>query len=86
MPKPSPTPIAPDQVQPTRLLTEAEAADFLKCSRKALQKWRCVGTGPTYVKLNHHAVRYRMQDLLAWIETCVHVEAPAKPIRFAGWS
>lgn len=84
MPKTTSVPATAAQLPPSRLMTEAEAADFLSCSQKALQKWRCCGIGPSYVKLNR-AVRYRIQDLLAYIEASLHVEAPAKPTRFAGW-
>jgi hypothetical protein len=46
-------------------MTEAQAAEFLGCSVKALQKWRVEGGGPAFVKASA-LVRYRLRDLLAW--------------------
>ena len=51
------------------LLTEGEAAAFLKLTTRALQAWRYQGRGPRYVKISARAVRYRPEDLKAWIET-----------------
>lgn len=48
---------------PEALLTELEAADFLKISHRALQAWRVRGAGPAFVKVGR-LVRYRRADLL----------------------
>lgn len=48
------------------LLTEAEAAEALGFTRRALQNWRRVGGGPPFVKVSHSAIRYRPADLEAW--------------------
>ncbi len=54
--------------QPTPpLLTEGEAATYLRFTRRALQAWRCQGRGPRYVKISARAVRYRLEDLEQWI-------------------
>lgn len=56
-----------------RLLTERETAQFLNVSRSYLAQSRCYGSrtgqtpGPPYFKLGN-AVRYRADDLLAWLE------------------
>ncbi len=50
------------------LLTEAEAAEYLKLTCRALQAWRYKGRGPQYVKISSRAVRYRLEDLEGWIE------------------
>jgi predicted DNA-binding transcriptional regulator AlpA len=47
-------------------LDTAAAADFVGLSKSALEKLRCFGTGPKYLKLNR-AVRYRVSDLEAWL-------------------
>lgn len=48
------------------LLTEAQAADYLKLSIRTLQAWRVRGAGPLFVKVGR-AIRYRRHDLLTWI-------------------
>ena len=47
------------------LLTEAEAADFLRFSPVTLSRYRYTGDGPAYCKLGG-AIRYYRADLLAW--------------------
>ena len=49
------------------LLREAEAARRLGTSVRTLQKWRCNGKGPRFVRLSR-AVRYDPADLDAWLE------------------
>ncbi|WP_368344807.1 helix-turn-helix transcriptional regulator [Pelagovum sp. HNIBRBA483] len=51
-----------------RLLNEADAADILCYSVRALQNWRYRGGGPRFVKVSARSVRYRYSDLIAWIE------------------
>ncbi len=51
-----------------RLITEREAAEFLGYSQKALQKWRCEGGGPRFVRVSRRSIRYRRRDLIAWAE------------------
>ncbi|NBN77300.1 helix-turn-helix domain-containing protein [Microvirga tunisiensis] len=48
---------------PSALLTEAQAAEFLHVSRRSLQAWRVRGGGPRFVKVGK-LVRYRRADLL----------------------
>jgi len=47
------------------LLTESEAADFLRFSPVTLSRYRYTGDGPAYCKLGG-AIRYYRADLLAW--------------------
>ncbi|MEM7305031.1 MAG: helix-turn-helix domain-containing protein [Planctomycetota bacterium] len=49
------------------LLTPKEAAVFLHISEAQLKGYRMEGTGPRYVRINARVIRYRMRDLLAWI-------------------
>ncbi len=51
-----------------RLMTEAEAAEILCYSVRALQNWRVRGGGPKFIKVSSRSVRYRRRDLLAWID------------------
>jgi len=47
---------------PIALLTVDQAAIYLGLARSTLNKWRCHGGGPTFIKMGR-AVRYRQQDL-----------------------
>jgi excisionase family DNA binding protein len=51
----------------SELLTVAEAAKRLKLSESHLHKLRARGGSPEYVRLGR-AVRYRPEDLDAWVE------------------
>jgi Helix-turn-helix domain len=51
---------------PPVLLTVSEVAALLRCSISSLNKWRCLGGGPTFVKVGAR-VRYRLPDIAAWI-------------------
>jgi len=53
---------------PDRLVNEREAADVLCYSVRALQNWRHRGGGPKFVKVSARSVRYRVRDLLDWID------------------
>ncbi len=61
-----------------RLLTEREAADFLSTPARTLGYWRAVRKGPAFIKLNQRRVRYRLDDLEAFI-----AERRVEPIQTA---
>ena len=48
--------------------TTREAAVYLGLAVSTLNKWRCYGTGPKYLKLGR-AVRYTKDELDIFIET-----------------
>lgn len=50
----------------TNLLNETRAAEYLGLSVRTLQAWRVRGGGPIFIKAGR-AVRYRPDDLNAWI-------------------
>jgi predicted DNA-binding transcriptional regulator AlpA len=50
----------------TLLLTQREAASFLRFSERTLERLRLTGKGPRYVKTRRR-VLYREADLEAWI-------------------
>lgn len=52
---------------PPLLLNVREAAARLGLSKSTLDKMRCAGKGPRYVKSTDRAVRYDPDDLDAWI-------------------
>ncbi len=49
-------------------LNTKEAAEALGLSPITLRKWRCLGKGPGYLRLNPRLIRYRRADLEAWLE------------------
>lgn len=66
---PTSTASTPIPFQP--LLTTAQAAALLGLSPRTLGGLRLRGGGPRYVRLSARAVRYRREDLAAWIEAGV---------------
>ena len=48
------------------VFTVPEAAAYLGLAVSTLNKWRCIGGGPEFLKLGK-AVRYRVADLDGWI-------------------
>lgn len=80
----STSPLPSPPAQGFRLLREREAAEYLGFSPRSLQNWRLRGGGPRYIKISPRAVRYREEDLLAWLAPCVRTStsasgAPAAP-------
>ncbi len=59
-----------------RIITEREAAKLAGWSCDALIKWRREGRGPQYIRVGR-SIRYRLSDLLDWIEehTVKHVSS-----------
>jgi predicted DNA-binding transcriptional regulator AlpA len=54
-----------------RLLREKAAADLLGVKIRTMQDWRFRGGGPPFIKLSGRAVRYRVNDLLQWVDSKV---------------
>ena len=48
------------------LLTEQELAERWRMSIRTLQGWRYRKTGPKFIKIRGQAVRYPMDDVLAY--------------------
>jgi len=53
------------------MLTVHEAADYLRLSTRPLERLRCSGFGPKFVKCGDRAIRYRQSDLEEWIASRV---------------
>ena len=51
-----------------RLLNERETSQLLGCSVAALRKWRLLGKGPVYVKVER-LVRYSNADLETFLSS-----------------
>jgi excisionase family DNA binding protein len=52
------------------MLTTHEAADYLRLSRRTLERLRVSGLGPKFVKCGR-SIRYREVDLREWIASRV---------------
>jgi len=46
-----------------RLMTTAEAAEYLGVSESLLHQWRGKGVGPRFTKMGPRMVRYQQSDL-----------------------
>ena len=53
-------------IKPITVMTVGQAAEYLGLAVSTLNKWRCHGGGPVYIKMGR-AVRYRVKDLEAFI-------------------
>lgn len=51
-----------------RLIGVRELSEMLKVSVVTLSKWRIDGSGPKFIGVNKRCVRYRVGDVLDWIE------------------
>ncbi len=51
------------------LLNTDEAAAYLRCSQSYLNKLRCSGGGPDFVRLGLRKIVYRRADLDFWIRS-----------------
>lgn len=50
------------------LITEEDAAQFLRHDIRTIQRWRYEGGGPIFVRVSRNSVRYRRRDLISWTE------------------
>ena len=53
------------------LMDEGRTAEILDVTTKCLQAWRSRGEGPKFIKIGR-LVKYRMDDLLEYINNRVH--------------
>ena len=49
------------------LLTQREAASVLRLSERTLERLRCSGLGPKFIRLDQKSVRYQQSALDEWI-------------------
>jgi hypothetical protein len=57
---------------PEMLLHTRETAEWLSVSIQWLEIGRCRGYGPPYRKLGSKIIRYRVGDVLKWLEERSH--------------
>jgi predicted DNA-binding transcriptional regulator AlpA len=60
------------------LLNQREAAAVLRLSERTIERMRVQGNGPRFVRLNHRSIRYRQQDLDAYVAACVRASTSEK--------
>jgi predicted DNA-binding transcriptional regulator AlpA len=53
------------------LLTQRHAASVLALSTRTLERLRCTGEGPKFVRLSRGRIAYREEDLAAWLASRV---------------
>jgi excisionase family DNA binding protein len=54
----------------THILNTTEAAGYVRLGKATLERFRLTGEGPSFIRLGG-AVRYRLSDLDAWMESRV---------------
>lgn len=54
-------------IQP-KYLTPEQHAELRQCSMKTLERERCDGTGPTYIR-SRGRVLYDIEDVQAWLDS-----------------
>jgi predicted DNA-binding transcriptional regulator AlpA len=60
--------------RPTQILSTDEVAAFLGISRDALELRRRRGSGPPFVRVSPRMIRYRVEDVEAWL--AARIEQP----------
>lgn len=51
-----------------RILRTVEAAEYVGLAPSTLEKLRCKGEGPTFIRLGGKAVGYDLEDLNRWLD------------------
>jgi excisionase family DNA binding protein len=62
-----------------RLLTTADLAELLGMTRTAIYNMRHRGGGPRWIRIDKRSVRYRPEDVDAWLEERVAAAASQAP-------
>jgi predicted DNA-binding transcriptional regulator AlpA len=56
--------------RPLQLLNEHAVAELLGVSVATVRRWRLLSQGPKFIRVGAASVRYRPEDLAAYIERC----------------
>lgn len=51
-----------------KLIKSSEAAELLGLHEQSIRRWRMEGKGPGFIKLDSGGVRYRLRDVLDYLE------------------
>jgi predicted DNA-binding transcriptional regulator AlpA len=68
-----------ERTQPRRLLTTGDLAELLGMTRTAIYNMRSRGGGPRWIRIEARSVRYRPEDVEAWLEECAAATAAQAP-------
>jgi hypothetical protein len=60
-------PVSQSDQPSAELITPAKAADLLSVTPKVLERWRGSGDGPAFVRLTSKTIRYRAEDIEAFV-------------------
>ena len=52
-----------------QILNTRDAAQYLGLSQTCLEHWRMLRTGPPFVRVGARSIRYRLEDLEAWLKS-----------------
>ncbi|WP_081908851.1 helix-turn-helix domain-containing protein [Ferriphaselus sp. R-1] len=63
-------------------LNQQELAERWDCSAASLERWRCEGIGPVFMKL-HGRVLYRIEDVEAYEAQCLRTST-SQPLTAGG--
>jgi hypothetical protein len=77
VPTQSATPTADGAPRSSELITPAQAADLLRVRAKVLERWRGTGEGPAFVRLSSKTIRYRREDIDAFVAGRVRASTAA---------
>ena len=55
-----------EPIKPVTVMTVQQASEYLGLAVSTLNKWRCQGGGPVFIKMGR-AVRYRIEDLESYM-------------------
>ncbi len=69
----------PERAQRRQLLTSEELAELLNISRHAVYQMRHRSEGPRFIRLDTRSVRYRPEDVDAWLEERAAATAAQAP-------
>jgi excisionase family DNA binding protein len=58
------------------LMTMNEAAEYLRISRRTLERMKAAGVGPVWTRLSRGRIGYRMSDLDGFIASQAQKEMP----------
>jgi hypothetical protein len=65
-----PAPAAPSR---TLLLTPDQAGDLLGVTARVMERWRGCGDGPKFARLSRKTIRYRVEDIEAFVAANLRV-------------
>lgn len=59
------------------LLNTQQAAAYLGIGVSTLERYRCTGGGPVFMRVGNRTVRYRLADLNAWLRPVNSTSEPS---------